>query len=164
MRLRFLTVVTVFSLCTFVFVHSTAGDERGAIRKTADDSDREYTTAGSIGLTVSNFGTIGTRNAYWPTQPSCEYPRGSRIEHLYQGGLWVGAELRSSNPIRDGLRIVTTGSSDQVNTNTGKGYEFVSVLGSTVIQRSSLSESRFFDENAISHQDFLAHFAARRLA
>jgi hypothetical protein len=26
----------------------------------------------------------------WPDQPSCEYPIGSGIEHIFAGGLWVG--------------------------------------------------------------------------
>ena len=93
------------------------------------DTDKNYTTIGNIGLTITNFGTIGTRNAYWPTQPSCEYPRGSRIEHLYQGGLWVGAQSRRTGQIH-----VSTGSSDQVSMTTGKGLEFTSDPSSDLIQ------------------------------
>ena len=118
------------------------------------DTDRNYTTIGAVGLTISNFGTIGTRNAYWPDQPSCEYPRGSRIEHLYQGGLWVGAVSRRTGQIH-----VTTGSSDRVSTTTGKGFEFISVSGTSVVQRSTLSESQYFSPDAVSHQDFLADYS-----
>jgi len=49
-----------------------------------------YTNVGNILLAVSNFGTIGSGFVGWPQQPSCEYPRGSKIEHLFLGGLWVG--------------------------------------------------------------------------
>ncbi len=122
--------------------------------KTQEDTDRFYTTAGSIGLTVTNFGTIGTRNAYWPNQPSCEYPRGSRVEHLYQGAIWVGAVSRRTGQIH-----VSTGSSDRVSTTTGKGIEFRSFQESSIVQRSSLSELPYFDQNAISHQDFLADYS-----
>ena len=116
----------------------------------ADDDDRKATSVGSIGLTVSNFGTIGTRNSYWPDQPSCEYPRGSRIEHLYQGGLWVGASV-------DGELRVSTGATDRASASRiGQGYEFVSPPGGAIIQRSTLSESQFFDESAVSHQDFFS--------
>lgn len=121
--------------------------------KPADDIDRNYTTVGNIGLTITNFGTIGDRNAYWPNQPSCEYPRGSRIEHLYQGALWVGARSRMSGQIH-----VSTGSSDRVSTTTGKGMEFVSLSGTTLTQRSSLSESPYFDTRAVSHQDFIGDY------
>lgn len=121
--------------------------------KRQDDTDKFYTTTGSIGLTVTNFGTIGTRNAYWPSQPSCEYPRGSRVEHLYQGALWVGAVSRKTGQVH-----VSTGSSDRVSTTTGKGIEFFSLPGSSVIQRSSLSELPYFDPNAVSHQDLVAEY------
>lgn len=136
-------------------------DESGSplLFRILDDTDRRYTTVGNIGLTVTNFGTIGTRNAYWSEgQPSCEYPVGSRIEHIYQGGLWVGAEIKSPSPSRDGVIAVSTGSSNVVSTVTGRGFEFVSLPGTTVIQKSSLSESQFFDTTAISHQDFIGWY------
>jgi hypothetical protein len=118
------------------------------------DTDKNYTTVGNIRLTVTNFGTIGTRNAYWPTQPSCEYPSGSRIEHLYQGGLWVGAQSRRTGQIH-----VSTAAGDQVSTLTGKGFEFISDGTSDLIQRSSLSESQYFNEQAVSHQDFVGSYS-----
>ena len=129
------------------------GDADGDLRKGMADTDANYTTAGSVSLTVTNFGTIGTRNAYWPNQPSCEYPRGSRIEHLYQGALWVGGVSRRTGQIH-----VSTGSSDRISTTTGKGIEFMSLPGTTLTQRSTLSESPFFSPSAVSHQDFLADY------
>ncbi|MBX2989866.1 MAG: hypothetical protein KF749_01725 [Bacteroidetes bacterium] len=160
MQLRYKFLLAVLSLSLFGFLTNISGDTGGPILfKIADDSDRNYTTVGNIGLTITNFGTIGTRNAYWSEgQPSCEYPVGSRIEHLYQGGLWVGAEIKSPNPARDGLRAVSTGSSNTVSTVTGRGFEFVSIPGTSIIQRSSLSESRYFDTSAISHQDFIGWY------
>jgi hypothetical protein len=128
-------------------------DRGQPLAKVMLDTERNYTTVGNIALTISNFGTIGTRNAYWPNQPSCEYPRGSRIEHLYQGGLWVGAMSRRTGQIH-----VSTGSSDRVSTTTGKGFEFTSNVGSDLVQRSSLPESQYFDEKAVSHQDFIASY------
>ncbi len=155
MQHRLSRILTIISIGFLGFVFA-AGDERdNNIRKVADDTDRNYTTVGSIGLTVTNFGTIGTRNAYWPDQPSCEYPRGSRIEHLYQGGLWFGAISR-----RTGQQLVSTGATDQASAaRVGQGYEFTSPLGSTMLQRSSLSDSRYFDPQAVSHQDFLADYS-----
>lgn len=147
--------VAVLSLVTLGLMPFVPEDDRDAgqpLAKALLDTDRNYTTIGSIGLTVSNFGTIGTRNAYWPDQPSCEYPRGSRVEHLYQGGLWVGAVSRN------GQIHVSTGSSDRVSTTTGKGFEFTSDPGTGLVQRSSLSESQYFSEKAVSHQDFIAQY------
>jgi hypothetical protein len=138
------------------FIGNGGGDDRNApagLRKTADDTDRNFTTTGNIALTVTNFGTIGTRNAYWPDQPSCEYPRGSRIEHLYQGGLWFGAVSNTG-------QHVSTGATDQASASrTGRDYEFTSDPGSVMIQRSSLSSSQYFSENAVSHQDFVALYS-----
>ena len=134
-------------------------DSAGGSSRPLDDNDRLYTSVGKIGLTVSNFGTIGTRNAYWPDQPSCEYPLGSRIEHVYQGGLWVGAVPRQAGEPR-----VSTGATDRASSSRiGQGYEFTSEPGSGVLQRSTLSESQYFSESAVSHQDFVAFYSDRNL-
>ncbi|MBS4028362.1 MAG: hypothetical protein KGZ58_06965, partial [Ignavibacteriales bacterium] len=64
------------------------------------DQDRKYTNIGNIGLTITNYGTLGHSFVYWnDRQPSCEYPKGSRIEHLYLGGIWVGAENRRTSRV-----------------------------------------------------------------
>lgn len=156
---RFLNLILVL----FLLVHPGfpgvgGGDGRGMAQdlgKRQGDTDGFYTTIGNIGLTISNYGTIGTRNAYWPDQPSCEYPRGSRIEHVYQGGLWVGAVSRIS-----GQQQVSTGATDQASASRiGQGYEFTADVAATVQQRSSLSTSQFFSESAVSHQDFVALFS-----
>ena len=149
--------VLLLSLLAPGFIAQTSDDDRTSppgLQKRQDDTDKFYTTTGNIGLTITNFGTIGTRNAYWPNQPSCEYPRGSRVEHLYQGALWVGAVSRRTGQIH-----VSTGSSDRVSTTTGKGIEFLSFQTTSITQRSSLSELPYFDQNAVSHQDFLADYA-----
>ena len=127
-------------------------DDRRAdgFQKVADDDDRQFTNVGNVGLTITNFGTIGTRNGYWPTQPSCEYPRGSRIEHLYQGGLWIGAYSRNRAQF-----FVSTATSDQVSSRrTGAGYELTNEVGARISRGSSLPFSADFTPGAISHQDF----------
>lgn len=159
--MRYLLRVSVVSIClsSFGFLLNDVGDDRNipGLNRIMDDTDRNYTTVGNIALTVSNFGTIGTRNAYWPDQPSCQYPKGSRIEHIYQGGLWVGAISRINGDQR-----VTTGATDRASASRfGQGYELNSEPGSIVNQRSTLSESQYFSEDAISHQDFLAEYTDR---
>ncbi len=157
MQLRSSFLSILFSLSAMTFLGGTIADDRGVqgIEKTTDDTDQIFTTVGNIGLTVTNYGTIGNRNAYFrERRPSCEYPRGSRIEHLYQGGLWVGAISRSS-----GQTLVSTGAHDRLFTGTPQiRPEFASDAGAGVLERSSLQESRFFDENAVSHQDFVSWF------
>ena len=76
--------------------------------KTYVDDDTKFTTTGSIGLTVTNFGTFGDGFAIQSPfdQPSCEYPKGSGIEHIFVGGLWVGGKRDN------GTILVTTGARD----------------------------------------------------
>lgn len=120
--------------------------------------DEKHTTASNIGMTVSNLGIIG--NAFSGSfnlegQPSCEYPVNSGIEHLFDGGLWIGANINGS------ITAVTTGALDaSTGFSTGRpGFEFSAAVGSQLEERSSLFDSPFFDPNAISHQDFVSDFA-----
>lgn len=121
------------------------------------DDDTKFTTVGSIGLTVTNFGTFGDGFAIQSPvdQPSCEYPKGSGIEHLFVGGLWVGGKRD------DGTIFVTTGARDiPALRDVAAGFEFTNSddPNDVVRERSSLLESPFFDPEAISHQDFIADF------
>ncbi|MEM7035958.1 MAG: hypothetical protein AAF570_03190, partial [Bacteroidota bacterium] len=120
--------------------------------------DEKYTTASNIGLTVTNLGIIG--NSFGGSFnlegfPSCEYPTNSGIEHVFDGGLWVGAKING------GVTAVTTGAIDASSgyTTGRRGFEFSAPAGSRLEERSSLFDSPFFDPNAISHQDFVADFA-----
>lgn len=154
MHRTILYLALIVCLC-FSVLRASAAD--GGPRRVLDDTDRNATNVGNIGLTITNFGTIGSRNSYWPSQPSCEYPRGSRIEHIYQGGLWVGAVSRIS-----GQQLVSTGATDRSSASRiGQGYELTSEPGSVLIERSSLPQSQTFDPAALSHQDFLAEYTDR---
>ena len=64
-----------------------------------------YTDAGLLGLAVNNLGYFGTAfsNKF---MPSAEYFLNSNTEHIYRGGIWVGA--RDS----DGSLRVSTGAQD----------------------------------------------------
>lgn len=120
--------------------------------------DEKFTSAGNIGLTINNFGVIG--NAFNGSYdvlgyPSCEYPRNTGIEHLFDGGLWIGARINNS------LVAVTTGA---VDASTGytpgrSGYEFSAAVGQVLDERSSLFDSPNYDPAAISHQDLMADFS-----
>lgn len=153
--MRFRNPVLLLAMLLLLPAPSARGDGSPRGRAPLEDTDSNVTSIGNIALTVSNFGTIGSRNSYWPDQPSCEYPRGSRIEHIYQGGLWVGAISRLGGEPR-----VSTGAHDRaLASRIGAGYEFTAEPGSDMVQRSSLSDSRFFDPSAVSHQDFLAEYS-----
>ena len=128
------------------------------IAKSLVDDDDNFTDVGNIRLTVSNFGTFGDGFvAQSPDdQPSCEYPAGSAIEHIFVGGLWVGGNTAS------GVRV-TTGAFNISSLSGGAGaanFEFTNTadLNDLIRERSSLPDNRFFSPEAISHQDFIADF------
>ena len=127
------------------------------LSKVTIDDDTKFTTVGSIGLTVSNFGTFGDGFAVQSPddRPSCEYPKGSGIEHLFVGGLWVGGKRD------DGSTLVTTGARDIPSLrDVAAGFEFSNSAdpNDVVRERSSIIDNPFFDPDAISHQDFIADF------
>ena len=117
----------------------------------ADDNNSHYTNVGNIGLTITNFGTIGHGFTLWPQQPSCEYPKASGIEHLFDGGLWIGG-------IKNGQTYVTSGAIDASAANRGEGYEYTNEAGQIITQKSSLTTSPFYSPTAISHQDFYCEY------
>lgn len=132
-----------------------AQDSQTILQKTLDDDNSKYTNIGNIGLSVTNFGLYGNGFSLWPTQPSCEYPIGSGIEHLFGGGLWFGGIIRGTNE-----PLVTTASIDasSISATRGGGFEYTNGVGEKVIERSSLFDSPFYQPSAISHQDFLMDF------
>lgn len=145
----------------FCAVTLSQSDQDRRFPKVLDDDNSKYTNVGNIGITVTNFGTYGHGFVLWPEQPSCEFPLGSGIEHIFDGGLWVGG-YRTDN-LQGGNRLgpfVSTGAIDVSSVSTrGGGFEFTNAAGSKVKERSSLFDSRVFSPLAISHQDFLMNFS-----
>ncbi|MEJ2194464.1 MAG: hypothetical protein P8X73_06335 [Ignavibacteriaceae bacterium] len=157
MKYRLLFILLSFSL--YSFVHNP-GDDDKRFTKILNDDDSKFTNVGNIGITVTNFGTYGHGFAFWPEQPSCEYPLGSGIEHIFDGGLWVGCFI-SADSLGSGKSgpFVSTAAVDAASvTARSSGFEYTNSPGSFVNERSSLFDSRFFDPTAISHQDFVADF------
>ncbi len=120
------------------------------------------TTASNVRLNVSNVGTFG--NAFrgyrdGSGNQSCEYPAGSGIEHLFEGGIWVGGLIDGS------LVSVSTSAYDApAGYATGRGgFEFTAPVGATLQERSNLFNSPFFTPDAVSHQDYVAHFSDSNL-
>jgi hypothetical protein len=114
------------------------------------------TNQANIRLSATNAGTFG--NAFRGYKdgtgtPSLEYPAGSGIEHLFEGGIWIGG-------ISNGVIRVSTSAYDapQGYAPGRGGFEFNPVTGPGVKEISSLKTSPKFNFDAISHQDFLASF------
>ena len=110
---------------------------------------------GNNGMTISNFGTIGNPVIISNPDdvPSLEYPINSGIEHLFEGGLWIGATI-------GGQTVVSTASVDAASgyTTGAAGFEFSAPQGSTINQRSTLTSNDHYSPDAISHQDFIMDF------
>lgn len=149
-----------FLSLTVVSFYYSAFSQDYKINKILDDDNSKYTNVGNIGLTVTNFGTYGHGFSLWPEQPSCEYPLGSGIEHIFDGGLYIGGFI--SNDAEGSGRVgpfVTTGAVDAASVSSrGGGFEYTNSSGSFVVERSSLIESRYFNPDAISHQDFIMDY------
>jgi hypothetical protein len=138
------------------------GDDDKRFYKILDDDATKFTDVGNIGITVTNFGTYGHGfGAFWDAgQPSCEFPLGSRIEHIFDGGLWIGGYL-ANDSLGSGKigPFVTTGAVDASSVSSrGGGFEYTNQPGDLVDERSSLFDSQVFSPFAISHQDFLMNY------
>jgi hypothetical protein len=119
--------------------------------------EEKVTSASNVGMTVSNLGIIGNSfSGSFSVKgfPSAQYPKGSGIEHLFDGGLWVGALINGSQI------AVTSGAVDaSTGYSTGKaGFEFSQAGDGKLLERSTLFDSPNFNTNAVSHQDFVCDF------
>lgn len=118
---------------------------------------QKATNTGNIGITFSNNGIFGNGfNAnFQKGMPSLEYPIGSGIEHIFEGGLWIGAKIGNE------IKVSTSAAGEDANGYGAgdSGYEFtVNESKPTIIERSSLPESKAASPLAISHQDFVTNF------
>ncbi len=115
--------------------------------------EQRYTSAGRLGISLSNVGTIGRPEVSTNTSgnPSMEFPVGSGTEHLFEAGIWIGA-------IVDGQKRVSSSSAEAARgyTTGAAGFEFTPISG--IQERSTLPGSSNYSALAISHQDYLLHF------
>ncbi len=73
-----------------------------------------YTDVGLLGVTITNLGYVGNGFDGNGSQPSGEYPIFSNVEHLFLGGIWIGAETAG------GERLVSTGAQDASTLSAGE--------------------------------------------
>ena len=151
-----IAVFTLLLIPSFL-LSQTSDRPTKPIFKSSIDDNTKYTTIGNIGLTITNFGTFGDGFVIQTPedQPSCEYPKGSGIEHIFDGGLWFGG-VRD-----DGTIMVTTGAMDiPFLIDIASGFEFTNSADplDVVQERSSLVNSPFYHPLAISHQDFICNY------
>jgi len=124
--------------------------------------DEQTTTASNVRLNVSNVGTLG--NAFrgyrdGSGNPSCEFPAGSGVEHLFEGGIWIGGQIEGTQ-----TAVSTSAYDAPSGYATGRGgFEFTVPVGSSLKTRSSLQSSPFFSPDAVSHQDYISEFTDKNL-
>jgi|GEM_PF-2241207 len=109
------------------------------------------TGAGQTRLSVNNAGYFGNFFAD-PDQPSLVYPYPGYVEHLYQGGLWVGARKP------DGTVHVSTSSDDYSNFAAAQEIrEFAPAAGDmTVISNRPASD--LYDPAAVAPWEMTCAF------
>ncbi len=120
----------------------------------AQPFDEATHDVGNVGLTVSNagfYGNPGVRGSGGDGAPSFEYPLESGIEHLFEAGLWVGADRGDIITVR--TAAITSSGGYQAGAT---GYE--TTQASLIQRRSSLPSSPAFSPLAVSQQDFLSTF------
>lgn len=158
MRTKILpSILSSLLILTNSLFSQTSDRSTKLIFKPSIDDNTKYTTIGNIGLTITNFGTVGDGFVIQTPedQPSCEYPKGSGIEHMFDGGLWV-AGVRD-----DGTIMATTGAMDiPFLIDIAAGFEFTNSAdpNDVVKERSSLVNSPFYHPLAVSHQDFICDY------
>ncbi len=124
--------------------------------------EEKTTNASNMRLSITNQGTFG--NAWrgyrdGSSTPSCVYPAGSGIEHLFEGGIWVGGLENGAN-----TRVSTTAFDQPQGYAPGRaGFEFTAEPGATLRERSTLPDNKNYALDAVSHQDFVAVFSDKNV-
>ncbi len=121
----------------------------------ADDYEK-YTSINQLGIGLTNFGVLGNgwNRINGEIQPSCMYKQHTlvmreQVEHFSYSGFWVGGMV-------GGQPRVSTAIVDGVFESGSEGFEFVPQ--SPLTEKSNVTTSRFYDPDAISHQDYITRF------
>ncbi|MEQ9263656.1 MAG: hypothetical protein RLN81_00420 [Balneolaceae bacterium] len=120
--------------------------------------ERAETDAGIIGLSITNFGTLGKPDVRNNPEggSSMRYPNDTGTEHLFEAGIWIGALYNNAQ-----LRV-STGS---VTTSGGyargaAGFEFTA--DAPLSRRSTNPNDEFFSPFSVGEQDIIANFSDQR--
>lgn len=120
--------------------------------------ERIETDAGILGLSITNFGTIGKPDVRNNTEggSSMRYPIDTGTEHLFEAGIWIGAQYNNA-----ALRVSTA----SVTTSGGyargaAGFEFTA--DAPINRRSTNPNDEFFSPFSIGEQDIIAEFSDKR--
>lgn len=120
--------------------------------------ERVETEAGILGLSITNYGTIGKPDVRNNPEGgfSMRYPRATGTEHLFEAGIWLGA-LYNNAQLRVSTSAVTTPGG---YARGASGFEFTA--DNIINRRSSNTSDEFFSASAVGEQDIIAEFTDRR--
>lgn len=119
--------------------------------------ERAETDAGIIGLSITNFGTIGKPDVRNNPESgfSMRFPKATGTEHLFEAGIWIGADIGGQ------IRLSSSAVTNPAGYSRGtRGFEFTS--DNTILRRSSDADNEFFSVSAVSERDILTAFTDRR--
>ena len=107
-----------------------------------------------VGVTITNYGFVG--NNFINRSPSFEYPLGTGYDHLVRAGIWVGAEAVDDSGAFIGVSTAAMDATQGTSASAGSEY---TPAGLDVLERSTLTNNKFFDPHAVSEQDFLSFYS-----
>lgn len=129
---------------------------------------------GNVWLSVTNFGFFGSQEGEFDDAagihdpaPGCEFPGGSNLDYLFQGALWIGAEIQydSTDAFGNIIQVFDTLVSIGNDGWWGNVFEFFPVEGSGLegpggVAVRSIRPSNVYPygdtTDAISEQDYVA--------
>ncbi len=120
--------------------------------------ERAETSVGTIGLSITNFGTIGKPDVRNNPEGgfSMRYPSDTGTEHLFEAGIWIGARYNNSQLRVSTSSVTTTGG----YARGSSGFEFTAE--NTILRRSTNPNDEFYSASSVGEQDIIAEFSDRR--
>lgn len=120
--------------------------------------ERVETDAGTISLAITNFGILGKPTVRNNPEggASMRYPNDTGTEHLFEAGIWIGADYNNS-----GIRVSTASVTTSAGYSRGaSGFEFTADF--PITRRSTDPNNEFFSPVSVGEQDIIAEFSDRR--
>ncbi len=120
--------------------------------------ERIDTDAGTISLAITNFGILGKPTVRNNPEggASMRFPNDTGTEHLFEAGLWLGANYDDR-----GIRVSTASITTSGGYSRGApGFEFTGDF--PITRRSTNPNDEFFSPFSVGEQDIIAEFTDRR--
>ncbi len=139
-----LTLLTTFLLATSLSAQATF--------------ERAEANIGTLSLSLTNYGTIGKPDVRNNPEggASMRFPNDTGTEHLFEAGIWIGADYNNS-----GIRVSTASVTTSGGYSRGAaGFEFTADL--PLSRRSTNPNDEFFSPFSVGEQDIIAQFTDQR--